>query len=495
MKRFAFALSFVLACIVASCQQAGFPEVVTGDHVVINLTGGDPGTPQNRQPINFSPSTPYSFHVKVLRPDGTIDTDFNSYLRLSSKPGTVYTVGGTGAEGRNVKMQAGEADVTVTLIAAFGDTKVWAEDAGYQPVSDLTRIPAPACSDGIDNNKNGLVDMADPGCFAPNDDSEDPGTLAAGVSETIYYALPRIADVRGVTATNGTGTPFPKEQLLIDTGFDATNNTFAFDVVVTRIASDGFYVTDVQDQQTRGYASVFAYTFSSPQKIGVCDRLRSFTGTASDFFGFTELGFPTWSVEYWDPQVRPCLVPEPYVFTIPDLGSKPTLFRYESALVRLYGDTSTGLSLRVGAKFGPNKPNPPTAIDTDTTDCDLNGSGKVDFSDPNEAACANACDADVECTEFQSFLSNGGFSIVVTDGTTTVKAQGNATAATTFDPVTFRNQPLKAFTGTLRYFSGGSQFTIEARCDADIVTDLSKQPLLSSQACVNANGNNPDNQQ
>jgi len=501
MMRVLFVLLSLAVCVIASCQQAPFPEVVTGEHIVVTLTGGNAGDPSNRQPISFTASNPYSFHIKVLKPNGDVDTDFNRFLRLSSKPGTVYTVSGTGADGRNIPMQSGEADADVTLIAAFGDTKIWAEDVGYQPVSDLTRDPPPACSDGKDNeqpNGDGLIDFpADPGCFAPNDDSEDSGTLAAGVSQTIYYAFPRIADVRGVTATSGTGTPFPKEQLLIDTGFDPNNvaQPFAFDVVVTRIASDGFYVTDVQDQQTRGYASVYAYTFSSPQKIGVCDRLRSLTGTASDFFGFTELGFPTWSVEYWDPAVRPCLVPEPTVLTVANLLDRPTMFRNESALVRLLADTTSGITLRVGAKFGPNKPNPPNALDVDTTDCDLNGSGKIDFSDPDEALCATTCQSDIECTEFQNFLSNGGFTIIVDDGTTKAKAQGNATAATTFDPVTFRNQYIKAFTGTLRYFSGGSQFTIEARCDADIVTDLGGQPLLSAQACVNANGNNPDNQQ
>ncbi|HSQ65986.1 MAG TPA: hypothetical protein VLM85_22345, partial [Polyangiaceae bacterium] len=493
MKKRALLLSlFLPVCVVVSCQQAPFPEVVTGDHIVVHLTSGNPGDPNNRQTIDFNPSTPYTFHVQVQRPDGSTDTDFNSYLRLSAKPGTVYT-------GRNLLMQNGEADATVTLVAAFGDTRLWAEDVGYVPVSDLTRQPPPACADGIDNDGDGLVDYpADPGCFSANDDTEQAGTLAAGVSETLYYALPRIADVRGVAVTSGTGTPFPKEQLLIDTGFDPTKpplQQFAFDVVVTRIASDGFYVTDVQDQQNRGYASVYAFTFSSPQKIGVCDRLRSLTGTASDFFGFTELGFPTWSVEYWDPNVRPCLVPEPYVFTIADLGTKPTMFRYESALVRLLADTSTGLTLRIGSKFGPGKPNPPSALTADATDCDLNGSGKIDYSDPDEAACANACQADIECTEFQNFLSNGGFTIVVSDGTNNAKAQGNATAATTFDPVSYRDTNIKAFTGTLRYFSGGSQFTIEARCDADIVTDLNAQPLSSSQSCVNANGNNPDNQQ
>ena len=171
----------------------------------------------------------------------------------------------------------------------------------------------------------------------------------------------------------------------------------------------------------------------------MCDRLRSLQGTASDFFGFTELGFPTWAVEYWDPNVRPCLVPEPHVFTVPDLGNKPTMFRYESGLVRLLADAITGLTLRVGAHLGPGKPTPPNVITADASDCDLNGSGKIEFSDPNEAACANACEADVECTEFQSFLSQGGFTHRrAATGRANIKAPRQRHGRDVFDPVGLR---------------------------------------------------------
>src|SRR5205823_14806948 len=129
---------------------------------------------------------------------------------------------------------------------------------------------------------------ADPGCFSPDDDDEGAGTNATGASDLIYFVKPRIADVRGVAENGGNSTAFPHEQVQVDTGYHPETNTYDFDVIVTRISSDGFYVTDVEDQNNRGYASVFAFTFSPPQKLGVCDRLRSFGGTSSDFFGFTE---------------------------------------------------------------------------------------------------------------------------------------------------------------------------------------------------------------
>jgi len=494
MKRLLLAIAAVI--VLGSCS-SGFPSLPTGEHLVVIRKDGDFGLASARLPVNFSPSNLVKVRIEARRADGSLDTNFNTFVRVSVKPGTVYSAG-DGSAGRNVQLAAGVLDdVPISLVASFGDTRIWAEDVGYVPVSDLTRKPPPACSDGLDNDGDGVVDFpADPGCYAPNDDTEEGGTLATGVSDTLYYALPRIADVRGVTTTGGTATPFPKEQLKIDTGYvegTAGNpSSFAFDTVVTRIASDGFYVTDVQDQATRGYGSVYMFTFSAPQKLGVCDRLRSLQGTASDFYGFTEMGFPTWAVETWDPNVRPCLVPEPRVFTVAELTNTTVLFRYESALVRLL--STAPVAVHIGSHIGPDKPAAPTYTPTDNaTNCDLNGSGKVDFSLPDEAACSNACAADVECSEFQSFLSQSNFTLVVTDGVTTAKAQGNGSSSPDFDPVTLRGKPVKAFTGTMRYFSGGNQFTIEARCVDDIVMDApNATPLTSDKACVTANARDPN---
>lgn len=482
MRRAIFVPLFFLAAVASSCN-GSFPSKGVGKRILVTLDksrSDDPGSATARLPIKFSTGPTFTYRLEMQKPDGSLDTSFDGWVRLSARPGTVFPLQ------RNVKMTAGVADnVQVTIAAAFGDTRVWAEDLGYTPTPPGMTLPA--CSNGVDDDKNGTIDFpAEPGCFSPDDDDEGAGTLATGVSDVVYFVKPRIADVRGVTDNNGTATAFPHEQVQLDTGYHADTGKYDFNVIVTRVASDGFYVTDVEDQNTRGYASVFAFTFSAPQKLAVCDRLRSMGGTSADFFGFTEISFPTWSVEFYNPSApaRPCLVPEPRVLAIAELSNLTVLFKYESALVRL--QTGGMVTARIGKHFG-NKVVPKMGAayvpGDDATSCDLNQSGKVDFADLEEAACSNACKVDPDCSEWTNFVSQSNFKIAVTDGMTTGTIQANASTSPQFDPVNKRGTTLGAFTGSLRYFSGGQQFTIEARCSDDIV-DAGMQPLASDKACI-----------
>lgn len=485
-----------VAALGASCT-GGFPTSGARKKIVLARTGGDPGSPAARIPITFSTGPTLSYHLEVQNPDGSIDAGFDGWVRMSAKPGTVLPLQ------RNVHVVGGVADnVPVTIVAGFGDTRVWAEDLGYAPAGPSR--PDPACANGKDDDRDGTIDFpADPGCFAPDDDDETSGSLATGVSDVIYFARPRIADVRGVAENGGTSTAFPREQVRMDTGYRPDTGKFDFDVVVTRIASDGFYATDVQDMNARGFASVFAFTFSPPQKLAICDRLKSFNGTVTDFFGFTEIGFPTWSVEYYDPDrpARPCLVPEPRVLAANELAgvttNLTTLFRYESGLVRV--QTGGAVDVHIGKHFGEKKVPLNMSMQytpaDDASNCDLDSSGKVDFSKPDEAACSNACKADAECSEFTNFLSQSNFTLVVTNAMQGIgKIQGNGSTSPDFDPVLLRGKQLGAFTGTLRYFSGGQQFTIEARCADDIVVDPTKQPLASDKACVRSRSDLDNNE-
>lgn len=468
----------------AACN-GSFPVKGAGMSVAVSLTGGDRGAPTKRLPITFTTGPELTLRLEVRDADGSIDTGFDGWIRLSARPGTILPLQ------RNVRVKGGVADgVHVTVVASYGDARLWAEDVGYAPWTPSPDA-LPECANGVDDDGDGTIDFpADAGCFSPDDDDERPGTLATGASDVVYFTRPRVADVRGVAQNNGVATAFPHEEVALDTGYHDDTGKFDFDVVVTRVASDGFYVTDVQDQNARGYASVFAFTFSPPQRLAVCDRLRSFAGTASDFYGFTELGSPTWTVEYYDPvaPARPCLVPEPRVFSVADLSATTTLFKYEAALVRL--QSGGNVTVHIGKHFGPNKV-PSTLMGQtetftpkdDATSCDLNSSGKVDFSDAREAACATACDADVECSEFTSFLGQSQFRLVVSDGATTGTILGNGSTDPSFDPVLRRGAMLGAFTGTLRYFSGGQQFTLEARCSDDIV-EFGAQPRPTDKACV-----------
>ena len=465
--------------------------------LVVTIESGNVGSPTARLPLAFGAPASFTIKVEAHRPDGTLDTGFNGSVRISSKPGTVATT----AE-RTLTLKGGVADqAPVDILAAFGNTRIWAEDLGYAP-ADPAASTKPQCSDGIDNNANGLIDFPnDPGCYSAIDDSEDIGTYQTGTSSPIYFISPRIADVRGV-ASGGAATVFPNEQVEMDAGYDSVNNTFSHSLIVTRIAPTGFYVTDIDDP--RGFSSVFAYNFSAPPLLRVCDRLKSFAGTASDFFGFTEINYPAWDTDEWEPSIageRPCLVPDPTILTTAVIANNQGLFAVESSLVRVIAGpdpipvgqiVSPGVTgIHVTGHFGPGLPTGPAFAPTDTaTNCDLNNDGKVDFTGGgNEDICSLACAADIECSEYSNFVQRSEFRVVVTDTNPKVTAiigiQVDASAAaTTVDPPAIRGKPLKAFTGTLSYFSGGSAFTIEARCPDDVIQDLNASPPPMDQACV-----------
>jgi hypothetical protein len=546
MKLAPLLLAMVFAAATA-CQPSFEHYASTRELVVTLCNSSQPSCTNNRGgpsldqrlPISFSQSQTFQVRIEAHNADGTLDTTFNGFVRASITPGTVLSVttppGGALASGRNVQLQNGVADnVSVEVVGGYGDSRIWMEDLGYVP-ADPARQPPPQCSDGIDNNKNGRVDFpVDPGCAYANDDTEDGGSFAAGATDVIYYLYPRIADVRGV-ATGGSATPFPFEQVQIDTQWFGTTEATRAGVVVTRVSSTGFYVTDIGE--TRGDSSVFAYNYTSPPRMRVCDRLISFGGTTSDFYGFTEVGFPTWILEEWapidpmhpDPSQRPCLVPEPAVILPTDTANTTLLLNVESALVRVATNpVDTDLpnpsckvdadcaascqasavcrakgtplkcgggqmciipvSLHVASHFGPSfLQGPNYTADADTSDCDFNRDGKIEFTGGAEQACSDACTADPECSEYSQYLGFNQFRLVVQDAETpptigTILADSSTSVS--FDPVASKGKTLSGFTGTLNYFSGGAQFTIQARCDDDIVADPSQPVLSSTTACV-----------
>jgi hypothetical protein len=490
-----------VAIVISGCSDYG--RLGTTSFLKVTITAGDPGARDRLLPLTFDQSAPITIKVQATRADGQVDTAYNGFVRITVKPGTVVNLTGAGTDGRNVMLHGGVADgVGVSVAGSFGPSYIWAEDIGYVP-ADPKRSPPPACSNGIDDNGNGDIDFpADAGCAFANDDTEDLGSFASGASSPIYFTSPRIADVRGVVQ-GGAATAFPHQQVTIDTGWNADARSFDHSVIVTRIASDGFYATDIDDP--RGYSSVFAYNFSAPPEMRVCDRMKSFGGTAADFFGFTEMGFPTWELEEWDPIKRPCLVPEAHVFTAQELGrddkaayvTTTALTKNIAAVVRVMNvpdpDPAKRVDVHIGKHFGPNFPDVKSLVPTDdATNCDFNHDGKIDFTTDPEKTCSANCTADLECSEYSNFLSQSAFVIYlagpdpITGSLITGSIQANGSASALFDPVANRGKSVHAFTGTLRFFSGGTQYTIEARCEDDIVLDQNAPTIDSGRACVHA---------
>lgn len=495
----------VIVAASGSCS-SGFGAVRGGPRLLVELLPpSNPGT--RTQPLAIEVDKPLPFVIKVtaLKADGQIDTGFDGYVRIGGKPGAVSPIG---ADGRNLKLNAGTSEpTTIKLTNAYGITYIVADDIGHVPV-DPFRSPPPACADGLDNDGDGLVDHpADPGCVFPNDDSEAnaTGRYAQGASPPIFLRLPRVAELRGVTCNPpgstvcfGTGaTPYPKEQLSVDVGWREDTKSFAFSTVVTRIASNGFYVTDLGDP--RGFNSLFVFNFNAPPRMRVCDRLKTFAGTANEFFGFTQLSYPTWTLEEYDQTARDCLVPEPKVLSPAEVNDQGFLLKLSGGLVRLVTGpagpepNAPRFTTRVTKFLGPG--NVPlekvNGIDTyvpkdDASNCDFNRDGRIDFSDGSaEGKCSDDCAANPECSEYSNFLTRSNFRLVTVDGNNNVgNIQADASTSPTFDVLALRGKEIRSFSGTLHYFSGGSQYTIEARCTDDVVVDVAAQPIPSNKACV-----------
>ena len=501
MKRGTATWAATALVVIAACDGGDAATIGQSKRLVVTIMSGDTGQPGRTLPVSVVTPTTYTVNVEAQLPDGTTDTSFNGYVQLSVQPGTI-----TDLSVRNLQLQNGvlpkNADGStgkpLPIVGAFGDAHIWAQDLGYEP-ADPARMPPPQCSDGLDNNNNGLKDYpADPGCFAPVDDSEDTGSYATGVSPTLYFSYPRISYVRGYDPANagdGNATYFPEEQVTLDTGWRGGSD-YAFSTVVVGLTSAGFYAQDLQDDQHPGpgYGGIYAYNFATPPDMRVCDRVQILSGTSADFYGFTELNYPTWQLEYWDPRERPCLVPEPVALGVGDLTNDSRLWQLEANLVRVQ---SVGtVSVHVAGHFGPGFV--PLVGGTYTpnataSNCDFNQNGKVDYTDPTETACADACNGtssspptDPECSEWSQYASEAGFVLILTDSASgsSARIQGDASGANFFDPPSSRGKQLVAFTGVISYFSGGTQFTINARCEDDVVSTPGALPLTSDVACV-----------
>ncbi|HEY1695911.1 MAG TPA: hypothetical protein VGG39_27275 [Polyangiaceae bacterium] len=500
MNRAGFSLAALAAiAILGPGCTAASPTIGGGKRLVVELTNGNLGTPDQPLPISVVQPTTFTVNITAELPDGSTDTSFNGYVNVIAQPGSVSNLDIT-----NIQLQNGVyQSLQVPVVAAFGETHIWADDLGYTPAPP-NRNPPPECANGIDDNHNGLIDYpADPGCYSPTDDTEDLGTYASGSSDTIYFQLPRIQLVRGYDpADNGNGnkTLFPNTQVSIDTGWRG-GSTYDFSTIVIGLTSAGFYVQDLQSDENPapGYGGVYAYNFETPAFMRVCDRVQVLSGTSSDFYGFTELNYPTWQLEYWDPTQRPCLVPEPTVLGVADLNNDNTLWQNEATLVRV--ESAGTVTVTIASHFGPEDVpivNGNYVPSDDASNCDYDHDGKINYADaastPSEANCAAVCTGngltnpptDYDCSEYSQYASENDFFFVVTDSSNNSKAriQGDASAADLFDPVSARGSVIGAFTGLVSYFSGGTQFTIQARCQDDVVPDRNTAPATSNVACV-----------
>lgn len=487
--------------------QDGSPLPGADAPLCLDLRGINPDCPQGQF---------FKVNVEAIKPDGQRDTTFNRYVRVSVLPGTVVSVtsppegvGQGRSDGRNIQLVNGYAsEQTVHVVGAFGPARLLVEDIGYQPGDPTNPQKPPLCADGIDNDGDGLIDYpADPSCAFSNDDTEDSGSFASGASPVINYSLPTIAQAQGFT----NGTPFAQEGITVETRAPRAQ------VVVSRISNGGFYVTDVDvttDAQgnevvtAKPFGSLFVFNFGLPEGVLVCDRLTYLGGTMDEFFGYTEMTFPSFEIEPFDTRPsarttnRTCLLPEPTELGPGDVSDDAKLEQVEAGLVRVRG-------ARVGAHFGPGRPaeepfdlsatypcqgSKKYVFGPGASNCDFDRSGNLSFAPgSDEGLCACFCYQDPDCSEWSAFRGRGNFRLVVGDNKDQT-IQANVATAPGFSPVAHSGKTIRSLTGTVANFSGGDlNWTIELRCPDDLVlcpegqdtcTDDPPAGLSSRQACI-----------
>jgi hypothetical protein len=473
------ALAGAASCIVEPEPMAG---IQTFKVDVVRVNDVDP--PKRSAPLSANTgktNEKLSIEIVAVGTKGE-RVDFDKHVRISVEPGAV--VGVIDSKGnntaRNLKLRNGKASADVLVTAVYGETRIIVEDLGYKP-SDPGDTPECANGENDDTDLDVFVDFpTDTGCAFPDDDSEEPGTHAAGASEPIHFSLPTLREVQGASET-----PFPFEGLQVKADSPQL-------LVVTRIAKDGFYVTDLADQG-RGSNHMFAFSFSTPPGLRVCDRVTYLAGTLAEFFGFTEMNFPSYEADpLFEGQEEKCLVPEPRLLDSADpemtdrpIANEQAMEGEESGLVRVK-------DFVVAGKFGP-KESIDNEFGPEQSNCDLNGDGRVDFLSEAEASCSNVCNADPDCTEWTQFAARGSYKIH--RGTTMIMVQTDG--APEFSPTSNRGTTLTSVTGTLRNFSGGSlNWTIEARCPDDLVCDAdgcASEIKPPNEACVSLRPTEEDN--
>jgi hypothetical protein len=474
------AAALLVGSLALGCTAQGGVENVGYFRVLVTaVDGGEVPSPASPQQPNLGDVNElWSFTVEAIDGQGNLDPSFNGFARVLTVPGSVSEVAGADGVGRNVRFTAGRAAGDAVVTAVFGPSRLWVQDIGYVPAGPGQ---TPACANGADDDGDVLVDFPnDPGCAFADDMTEESGTLLTGVSQEISYLLPTVADVQGRTSE----TPYE--------AVSADIRTAPNEVVVTRVSSNGFFVTDLSDpDHPSGYNHIFAFNFNTPTDMRVCDRLSSLSGTVTEFFGFTEVSFPSYEIGLWDPlspsnacnflneievcgadafcrrgTCQPCRVPDPVELDDVIIQNDAAMERLESGLVTMQ-------QFRIAPLFGPGYPavsGDPGAylftFDADASNCDFSGDGVIDFFDDLEGACSNACGADPNCSDWIGYSSRGNYKV----SRGALMMQANTSTAGGFDPVRNKGATLQWLTGTLRHFSGGSlNWTVETRCSDDLV--------------------------
>jgi hypothetical protein len=344
-------------------------------------------------------ATPVYIDIEALGRDGKsyLPQQEEMWVNISVHPGFVPPSYG------QAMLIDGKAQMVKTYISrAVGESQIWVEDMGITPKGELYG----QCNDNKDNDGDGWIDMADPGCMNADDDSELNASYATGLSPSFFYDNPTIFDLQNTTKV--ASSPLKGEAIHVNSGR----------MVVTNTSSSGFFVTDVtppDDGSPIGhFRSVFMYTFSKPVGVDYGDTMCSLTGGVVEYMGNTQIKFPSFEVldedmlaldkngktygrctdRYIAPDYVKVDVPEPVdvtellveetpggaSFRDQIMSNSQALEPYESGLIKIN-------NLAMASRF---------------LACDKDENGNIDTGD--EDLCRDECQNDPLCTQLESYF-------------------------------------------------------------------------------------------
>ncbi len=174
---------------------------------------------------------------------------------------------------------------TVNIENAHGKTYIWVEDTGTDDV---------------------------------------PGSYATGLSPEIWIKNPTIRNTQETDLV--TTSPLKGDFVEI--------NTSGRVLYVTGVSTDGFYVTDISEPDDI-FNGMYIYSHSRPSGVEDGDCLGQLSGTSDEYYGFTELGFPSWKTTKCPSNVSMAPVPIDSAALDDDL----IMEQYESRLIKISNPT------------------------------------------------------------------------------------------------------------------------------------------------------------
>ena len=248
-----------------------------------------------------------SIRATAIDQNGEFMSTFAGSAQVDIRPGRFN---GVGPAGILLNFNAGIAETDLTLIHAYGETRVWVEDCGSDNsyatgVSPALWFEAPRIDQinrTIDNTTSPLVPRSTNVCAITSDPRFGIGTDEEG--ETAFVGYSHGKTVNAPPPAMGTYleiTGCTKEEYNI-------GQCAKGPLIVTGITNEGFYVTDLHpDVAAGGFNHLYSFNFNYPADTVVGDLVTSLRGSPVEFTGSTQLSSPTWTVDRkgYSPELLP----------------------------------------------------------------------------------------------------------------------------------------------------------------------------------------------